>query len=207
MNISSITTDNLVHWANAMRQLSDSERTRFLESMWSGQLESKAWISNILNRLELLRPNIYIFGGWTGILANILLQYPIVYKIRSIDIDPWCERVADNVNKIHEMNDWRFKAVTDDMATYKYQSDIYPEIVINTSSEHVTQEQYDLWYNNIPVGTIIVVQGNDYFKCEEHIRCSTNLMEFEMMNRVSNPIYRGILPTDMYIRFMSIWKK
>lgn len=207
MNISSITTDNLVHLANAIRQLSDNERTRFLDSMWSGQLESKAWLVNTLSDIVLDRSNIYIFGGWTGILANMLLQDHNVHKIRSIDIDPWCENVADNVNKIHEMNEWRFKAVTADMSTYQYQSDIKPDIVINTSTEHVTQEQYDQWYNNIPKGTIVVAQGNDYFTCDEHIRCSANLTEFEIMNRVSDPIFRGVLPTDMYQRFMCIWKK
>ena len=207
MNISSITTDNLIHWANALRQLPHVERTRFLDSMWSGQLESKAWLVNQLSSILPLPSNIYIFGGWTGILANMLLQDDRVYKIRSIDIDPWCESVADNVNKIHEMNGWRFKAVTADMSTYQYQSDIVPDIVINTSTEHVTQEQYDSWYDNIPEGTIVVAQGNDYFDCDEHIRCAHNLPEFELMNRVSNPIFGGVLPTDMYRRFMCIWKK
>jgi hypothetical protein len=207
MKTSIITTDNLIHWANALRQLPHVERTRFLDSMWSGQLESKAWLVNHLHNVELINTNIYIFGGWTGILANMLLQDDRVNKIRSIDIDPWCEGVADNVNKIHEMNSWRFKAVTADMSTYQYQSDMEPDIVINTSTEHVTQDQYDSWYNNIPMGTIVVAQGNDYFTCGEHIRCTHNLSEFEFMNRVINPIFRGVLPTDMYQRFMCIWKK
>ena len=202
-----ISTNEISHWANTIRQLPDHERTRFLDSMWSGQLESKAWLVNRLSHVVLLRPNIYIFGGWTGILANMLLQDDKVYKVRSIDIDPWCEAIADNVNKIHEMNDWRFKAVTADMSTYQYQSDIVPHVVINTSTEHVTQEQYDQWYDNIPTGVIVVAQGNDYFDCGEHIRCTRNLSEFELMNRVEHPIFRGVLPTDMYNRFMCIWRK
>lgn len=207
MKTMTIGTNELLHWANAIRQLPDVERTRFLDSMWSGQLESKAWLVNQLTNILPQQSNIYIFGGWTGILANMLLQDDRVYKIRSIDIDPWCERVADTVNKIHEMNDWRFKAVTADMSTYQYQSDIVPSIVINTSTEHVTQEQYDSWYNNIPEGTIVVIQGNDYFSCDEHIRCSATLSEFEFMNQVTNSIFRGVLPTDMYNRFMCIWRK
>jgi len=71
----------------------------------------------------------------------------------------------------------------------------------------VTQEQYDSWYNNIPRETIVIAQGNDYFQCDEHIRCTHNLPEFESMNRVTNPIFRGVLPTDMYNRFMCIWRK
>ena len=207
MKTISINTNEISHWANTIRQMPDVERTRFLDSMWSGQLESKAWLVNQLSSVIPLSSNIYIFGGWTGILANMLLQDDRVSKIRSIDIDPWCEIVADNVNKIHEMNGWRFKAVTNDMSTYQYQSDMEPDIVINTSTEHVTQEQYDCWYNNIPDGIIIVAQGNDYFECVEHIRCSQNLSEFELMNHVIDPIFRGVLSTDMYNRFMCIWRK
>lgn len=211
MNTTSITTDNLVHWANALRSLPDhDQRTRFLDSMWSGQLESKVWLVDELSRLIIMSPNIYIFGGWTGVLANILLQQTGMKsprKVRSIDIDPWCEKVADDVNKQYEIDDWRFKAVTADMTTYQYQSDILPDIVINTSTEHVTQEQYDKWYENIPDGTIVVAQGNNYFECPEHIRCSTSLAEFQLMNRVEQPIIRGVLPTDMYNRYMCIWRK
>lgn len=207
MNSLQISTTEIIHWMNTIRNLSDNDRTRFLDSMWSGQLESKAWLVNQLSHIVLIRPNIYIFGGWTGILANMLLRDDRVYKIRSIDIDPWCEMIADNVNKIHEMNSWRFKAITADMSTYQYQSDIVPSVVINTSTEHVTQDQYDGWYNNIPDGVIVVAQGNNYFECSEHIRCSNNLSEFELMNHVTNPIFRGVLPTDMYNRFMCIWRK
>jgi hypothetical protein len=131
----------------------------------------------------------------------------LAVKVRSIDIDPWCETVADAVNKQYEMDDWRFKAVTSDMSTYRYQSDIKPHVIINTSTEHVSQEVYDQWYEGIPDGTLVVAQGNDFFSCSEHVRCSANLPEFELMNKVKNPMYSGVLPTDMYNRFMCIWRK
>jgi hypothetical protein len=206
-SITNISTDNLTHWANSIRNLQESERTRFLDSLWGGQLESKAWLSNTLFQMPLSVTNVYIFGGWTGILANMILHNSLVHKVRSIDIDPWCESVADNVNKIHEMNNWRFKAVTADMISYQYQSDIIPSVVINTSTEHITQEQYNKWYSQIPKDTVVVAQGNDFFECSEHLRCSRDLHEFELMNMVTNPLFSGTLPTDMYNRFMCIWKK
>lgn len=202
----------LSQWMNAIRNLETYEqRTRALDALWDGQLTSKGWLVN--NLKDYLQQdsssNIYIFGGWIGILASMILQSSDinVNKVRSIDLDPWCESIADTVNKIHEMNDWRFKSVTADMTTYKYQSDIAPHVVINTSTEHVTQEQYDKWYYNIPQGSLIVIQGNDYFSCDEHVRCSSNLSEFEIMNMVSNPMFSGELRTNMYTRFMSIWRK
>lgn len=202
----------LSQWINAIRDIDDhAQRTRALDALWYGQLASKGWLVNHLK--DYVMPNapvnVYIFGGWIGILANMILQSPDmdVKKVRSIDIDPWCEPIADKVNKWHEMNDWRFKAVTADMLTYEYQSDIRPDIVINTSSEHVTQEVYQDWYDNIPSGTLVVVQGNDYFDCDEHIRCSRNLEEFKRQNFVSCEYYSGEISTAVYKRFMAIWRK
>jgi hypothetical protein len=128
-----ISTHELAHWANAIRNISDhQERTRALDALWSGQLDSKAWlVNNLAEHIMATAPtNIYIFGGWVGILANMLLQSTInVNKCRSIDLDPWCESIADNINKRHEMDGWRFKAITADMSTYQYQSDIRPDVV------------------------------------------------------------------------------
>lgn len=202
----------LAHWFNAIRNITDHDtRTRMLDSLWDGQIESKSWLVTELEECVMpsSTPNIYIFGGWTGILANMILQSSIINpnKVRSIDIDPWCESVADTVNKIHEMNDWRFKAVTADMLTYQYQTDIIPHIVINTSSEHITQECYDQWYQKIPNGTLVIVQGNNYFECSEHIRCSEDIDEFSRMNTVIDPLFIGSMKTNMYTRYMAIWIK
>ena len=201
----------IANWMNALRSIdSHPVRTRMLDAFWYGQLISKGWLSNQLaNHVSEKPVNIYIFGGWVGILANMLFQNERINinKIRSIDIDPWCESIADTVNKNYEMNDWKFKAVTSDMSTYKYQTDLYPHIVINTSTEHVTQEVYDEWYSKIPTDTLIVIQGNNLFSCDEHIRCSNNLDEFKFQNRVTDEYWSGELSTNVYTRYMSIWRK
>lgn len=197
---------------NAIRELSSHEdRTRALDALWLGQLASKGWLVNNLS--DFVDPNIpmniYIFGGWIGILGSMLLQSEkiTISKIRSIDIDPWCESIADTVNKKFEMDDWRFKAITADMSLYQFQSDIKPDIVINTSTEHVSQEVYDQWYDNIPNGTLVVAQGNNFFNCNEHIRCSKTLNEFKIQNRSIDEFWSGELETDVYTRYMCIWRK
>ena len=202
----------LAHWMNAIRELSSHEdRTRALDALWSGQLSSKGWLVNTLADFidSDIPMNIYVFGGWIGILSSMLFQSEkiTISNIRSIDIDPWCGHIANTVNKTFKMDNRRFNAVTADMSSYQYYINIEPNIVINTSTEHVTQEVYDKWYNAIPAGTLITIQGNDYFECGEHIRCSRNLEEFLQQNSVVDAYYSGTLDTDMYTRFMAIWRK
>lgn len=195
----------ITYWFNAIRNVPEHQRTRALDAFWSGQLDSKVWLVEEINKINYQPSDVYIFGGWIGVLSSILLQsskFPIT-KLFSIDIDPWCEDIANTVCQPYRNN--IFKAITSDMGAYEYETT--PTIVINTSTEHVTQDVYDSWYNNIPNGTLVIIQGNDFFACDEHIRCSDNLNSFITQNHVINPLFAGELQTDLYKRFMCIWKK
>lgn len=203
-----VSTKNLIHWFNTLRNLNDTTRTRALDAFWDTQLEAKSWLVNTLNNHANGENNIYIFGGWIGVLANLLLQgssYKI-NKIFSIDIDPWCEQTANSIN----YNYWtskKFKAVTANMATFKYYWDAQPSIIINTSTEHVDQNTYDLWFNSLPNDSLIIIQGNNFFACDEHVRCSNTLEDFKRMNHVKKTIYEGELSNSQYTRFMCVFKK
>lgn len=201
--------NQIIYWFNAIRNVENDKKTRILDAFWAGQLNSKLWLVDELNKLVNSNSNVYVFGGWVGVLSSILFQCSTfkINKIRSIDLDSWCEKVADDVCKIHEMNEWRFKARTADMSIYEYEWGISPDIVINTSAEHVTQATYDQWYEKIPANTTVVVQGNNFYNCSEHIRCSSSLDNFKIQNRVSDLLFEGELETDMYTRYMCIWKK
>jgi spermidine synthase len=202
-----IDTNDLIYWFNAIRNLPDDQRTRALDATWAGQLQSKAWLVNTLKQYMDKPSNVYIFGGWIGILASMMFQHLPVNKIRSIDLDPWCENIADTINKPYEMDKWRFKAITEDMSSYDYDWGIISDVVVNTSSEHVNQSTYDKWFNMICPGSLVVVQGNNFFDCSEHIRCSQSLNDFENMNNVYDPLFTGQYHTDKYTRYMSIWRK
>lgn len=195
--------------ADTMRRFPD-HRDRFLDCFWRGQIESKAWLIDTLNNvvnIDYEPRSVYIFGGWYGILSAMMFNsscFPIK-RIRSIDIDQSCESIADHVNKPNEMAEWRFKAFTASMDKYEY--DHFPDIVINTSTEHVDQGTYDRWYDKIPKGVIVVLQGNDFYSCSEHVRCSKDIEEFKIQSRLKNLMYADQFKADAgsgYTRFMLI---
>ena len=204
-----INSKQLIHWFNALRNLPEDERTRALEAFWAGQLDSKCWLVNTLNDYVTKTSNIYIFGGWIGVLSSMLFQCTKfeVSNIRSIDMDPWCESIADTVCYPYTIDNGRFKAITADMCQFNYDWDIYPDIVINTSTEHVDQATYDIWYDRIPAGSLVLIQGNNFFDWSEHVRCSNSLVDFKRMNHVTKPLYNGELKHDIYTRYMCIFNK
>lgn len=196
-----IELEDVMFWMDAIRNSEDRYRT--LESFWKGQLYSKAWLVQELEESALPSKNkIVIHGGWNGVLASLLFNSNInIDHITSIDIDPECEKIANTINKRQEI-EGRFKAVTADMCDYIYDANI----VINTSCEHITQQQYEAWLNNVPQLATIVLQSNNYSELEEHIRCASGIENFTHQSQIK-PFYRGTFPTEKYDRYMIIGKK
>ena len=134
------------------------------DSFSSGQIGSKLWLCETLETtLGPYNPNIWILGGWYGLTAFMLLTRNIidVNAIRSFDIDPSCEPVADTLLNNWVWQEWKFKAFTADCNILNYQSNQYgilPSLVINTSCEHFHTLD---WYNNIPQGTTVALQSNN----------------------------------------------
>ena len=151
---------DVLFWMDAIRNSDDKYRT--LESFWKGQVNSKIWLAEQLYPLvsKNQQNNIVIYGGWNGVLASILFNSYLPLKhITSVDIDEACQETAYTVNKNYEIAG-RFDAVTADMCTYTEPADI----VINTSCEHITQEQYEQWLDIQPDDALFVVQSNNYFE-------------------------------------------
>ena len=193
-----IDTEHLHHWMQAIRQSPDPMRT--MDAFWSGQLKSKEWL------IQNLRPHIKKFvtvdihGGWVGVLASMIFQSDIpVTNIRSIDIDSSCESIAVNMNKLEEMVG-KFRAVAADMCEIRSDADV----IINTSCEHITQDQYDLWLSGMPYNSLLVLQSNNY-KIPEHVRTAASLEEFKTQCGI-NVIWAGELELPLYTRFMVIGK-
>lgn len=191
-----IDTAHLHYWMQAIRQSPDPMRT--MDAFWSGQLRSKEWLIDCLDEHVHVGSSIDIHGGWVGVLASMLFQSNIpVTSIRSIDIDPSCEPIATMMNKGEEIAG-KFRAVTADMCNIRSDANI----VINTSCEHITQEQYDLWLSGMPYNTLLVLQSNNY-NIPEHVRIAKDLEEFKQQCGI-DVLWAGELDLPLYKRFMVI---
>lgn len=191
--------DHVLFWMDAIRNSNDPQRT--LESFWKGQIKSKLWLIKNLRKQINQVVSIDIHGGWNGVLASLLFQSSIYTKhICSLDIDPGREEIAKTINKLEEMSG-KFTTITADMCSTASTADV----IINTSCEHITQEQYEKWLSLQPENSILVLQSNNY-SIPEHIRIAHSLEEFKKQSNL-NVMWAGELELPLYKRWMIIGKK
>jgi len=192
-----IELEDIMFWMDAIRNSNDRDRT--LESFWKGQLRSKQALVKMLEyKCDYKKEySIVVHGGWNGVLASLLFNSHLnIKRIESVDIDPNCEETAKTMNKNQEM-EGRFTARTADMCTDKYNADI----VINTSCEHLDNVKLKQWFDNIPQGTMYVMQSNNYAELEEHINCVNSATELaESVDAKDYSVEEIVLPK--YTRYM-----
>lgn len=196
-----IDTEHLHYWMQAIRQSPDPMRT--MDAFWQGQLKSKEWLIKALSMQCSVKDDpvsIEIHGGWVGVLASMLFQSGIpIRRIYSLDIDPTCKPIATIMNKGEEIQG-RFQAGTGDMCNLIS----FVNIVINTSCEHITQEQYETWLGKRTKDQLLVLQSNNYI-IDEHVRTANSLEEFKEQSHI-NVMWAGELVLPLYTRWMIIGK-
>lgn len=174
----------------------------------SGQVGSKIWLCEELEKLFDSIDSVWIYGGWYGLTSFLLrsrgnLQ---IQTIRSYDIDPYCEQVADMINENWVYQNWQFKALTEDCNKLDTKSNP-PDLIINTSTEHFDSSD---WWHRIPNGTTVALQGNN-MPHTDHFVHSDSLEDFVREFPLSTILYQGQrefeYPTWKFTRFMLIGVK
>ena len=188
-----------------------------------GQLESKLWLVKELSNLKVDLGTVFLCAGWYATLATMLFESKCsIDKIRSFDMDPSCAAIAEIFNKKYLMQDWKYKAVTQDILDIDYVEHSYntlrsdgtecplvdwPDTVINTSCEHFNHHELSIWWRSIPKGKLVVIQSNNYKAIKEHLGCVNNISQFAELTPMRELLYAGQMKFDNYTRYMRIGYK
>lgn len=200
-----ITHERIVQWMNVVREeMNSPEQFRVLENFWESQLRSKMWLIEKINEHCLLFPgsHIYIVGGWYGVLGQLLCEAIPGVRVTSVDKDAKCAEFGTRL----KLPDDDIEFITSDMQHFTNYSE-HTSLIINTSTEHVTQEVYDIWWNNIPKNTNIILQGNNFYNCPEHVRCANTLSEFIHISNITEVLFKDELDCTQFTRYMTIGYK
>jgi hypothetical protein len=182
-----------------------------------GQLQSKSWLIDELNKLNAVLGTVFVLCGWYGLLPAMMFHEGIsVEKIRSFDIDEDCWRIADDMNKSN-MGSWKFKAIQEDINNINFEGHSWqmwsntnnrmsypitdvPDTIINTSCEHTNDD----WFQKIPQGKMVIIQSNDFWGGEHHVNCCFDIDDFNRKYPLLDQMYIGERAMQKYIRFMKI---
>jgi hypothetical protein len=187
-----------------------------------GQMKSKCWLVEQLTKIldDQKLGTIAHYGGWYATVAQHIFQKFEVKNYYNLEVDPGCIDIADDFN-YEQIAGWQFKSVQQDVGNITWKDDdsfdvkienrsnnlvttnVKPDLIINTSCEHMKED----WFNNIPTGTIVCLQTNDYFENEQHSNCCRDLSDAIDKYPMSEVYYSGEIDTHLYKRFMIIGKK
>ena len=202
------------------KAINDYPDVNWSDAFSKGQLLSKLWIIHELKRLDLDLGNVFVCAGWLGILPALMFRELDlkIKNIKSFDIDPTCQYVADRINKSYVIDGWKFNAITMDIHDINYQKhtfrisrtngsvsdpfDIIPNTIINTSCDHIFP--FEKWWDLIPQGKIIILQNNNSKLDDDHVNNVNSLEEMKKQAPMSKILFEGELELSMYTRYMLI---
>lgn len=172
------------------------------DSFSHGQITSKIWLCEELEKLQWSSDITHIYGGWYAMTAFLLFSrgnFKVNY-IESFDLDPECESIARMIN-----DNWviqkKFQAYTKDCSKIVEGN---RDLIINTATEHFPTLD---WFHNIPTGTRLVLQGNNMLH-DDHFVYSESLESFKKTYPLSSIEYEGTRDFDYiewgFTRYMII---
>ena len=206
--LENISTKRIIDWMNVIREESGDSQYTVLENFWASQLSSKAWLINVANSVLWSKRefhsfgNVYICAGWYGLLAQMIVDNFSDVFVNSIDIDPSCEKIGERLAGY----DKRIRFITHDITTF----DVYKKdtsCIINTAVEHLDNDSYTKWFDNLPRNRPIILQSNNFSSANTHINTSSNLEEFIKKSKMKKIIYTGTLDCVQFDRYMIIGTK
>lgn len=180
------------------------------DALSRNQVKSKLWLIEKLIQTKVIpksrgitdvETSTLVVGGWVGMLpflASMLGKN--LDSVTNVDIDITVHSAALTLNSGLHRN---FKNSGNDARTLDLQK--YKKLlVIDTIVEHF--ENHGNWVKTLPVGTTVILQGNDMFDVPDHVNCHATLEEFLGSCGLNNIIWAGELRLYNCTRYMAIGK-
>jgi hypothetical protein len=192
------------------------------DALSRSQIKSKIWLIEELKAIDLHWTNIAVMAGWYGQLVPMLAQRLTFDRVRIVELDSDACRHSDQIVNIHNIENFRVKSIVADINqlvlhkngyewlvdTFKdssYTEKFLPDLVINTSAEHMTEKWFhQLRFKSIDSNPVVAIQTNSLFDVEEHVNCVHSLSHMKKKFPFSEILYEGELQLKGYKRFMLI---
>ena len=192
------------------------------------QVKSKIWLVDELENVRQKLPepvykHVAIFAGWYGQLKSIYDKKLTYRKIRNIEMDRNACEASDYIFNLSELENYKVKAVNAnineltlhkngyewDVENFKdgtkYSEKFLPDLIINTSAEHMTEEWFhQIRFKELESNPIVAIQSNNLFDIPEHINCVHSVDHMKKKFPMREILFQGELQLKGYKRVMLI---
>lgn len=199
------------------------DRSVINDAFSRSQIKSKIWLIDELLKIESNYDNVLVMAGWFGQLKSIYDKKLTYAKMRVVEIDKLACEISDYIFNLANLQGYKVKSVLADinnLTCYKngyewdvtnfkegtnYKEKFLPDLIINTSAEHMTEE----WYNQIRFkemesNPIVAIQSNNMFDLDEHVNCVHSVSHMKKKFPMKEVLFEGELQLKGYKRVMLI---
>jgi hypothetical protein len=188
-----------------------------------GQIKSKVWLINELSALDTNFRGVVIMAGWWGQLKSFYEKRMRYGKMRIIDMDRASCEISDNLFNNSNLDNHKVKSIVADVnnlvlhkngyewdiENFKtgsvYKEKFMPDLVINTSAEHMTDEWFfQLKNKQLASDPVVAIQSNNLFDVPEHINCVHSINHMKKKYPMREILFEGELQLKGYKRVMVI---
>ena len=162
---------------------------------------SKFWLMRELAKIQPHISTMYVLGSWYGNLALFLNRYPMVQVDHVINVETNSKFLKGSQQILDQAGVSNVEYMQKDANDLDYQQLDKDGAAVNTSLIDIKGTD---WFNNIPSGTLVVLQARDRVD-DEQFRSPEDIQQQFPLSQV---LYSGSLelqdPETEYTRFMTI---
>lgn len=215
---------NAIH----MYERNDGNIAILNDAMSRSQVKSKIWLieelENVRQKLDdPVYKNVLVMAGWFGQIKTIYDKKLTYRKMRIVELDKSACETSDYIFNLAELENYKVKSVNADINNLtlhkngyewdvenfkevsKYTEKFLPDLIINTSAEHMTEEWYNqIRFKELESNPIVALQSNNMFDGEGHINCVHSIDHMKKKFPMKEILFEGELQLKGYKRVMLI---
>jgi hypothetical protein len=193
------------------------------DAMSRSQIRSKIWLIEELKKIKTNYDNVAVMAGWFGQLKPIYDKKLTYLKMRIVELDKNACKSSDYIFNLSNLENYKVKAINADINNLtlhkngyewnvenfkegsEYIEKFLPDLIINTSAEHMTEEWYhQIRFKQLESNPIVAIQSNNMFDGEGHINCVHSIDHMKKKFPMKEILFEGELQLKGYKRVMLI---
>lgn len=201
----------------------DNDIAVIQDAMSRSQMRSKIWLVDELSKINSKFNNVLVLASWFGQLKFIYNNKLKFDKMRLVELDRNACEISDYIFNLYDLDNYKVKSINADinnLTLHKngytwavenlkentgYDEKFLPDLIINTSAEHMSEDWFNqIRFKELESNPIVAIQSNNLFDIPEHINCVHSVDHMKKKFPMKEILFEGELQLKGYKRVMLI---